>query len=65
VKLITDHVAGSDNEHADVASRAAEEEVHAKLAELLRADKTGNFTPHQIPVASSVEGRKSEGRYNR
>jgi hypothetical protein len=44
------HVAESDNEHADVASRAAEEEVHAKLTEVLRADKTGNFTLHQIPV---------------
>jgi hypothetical protein len=45
------HVAGSDNEHADdVASRAAEDEVHAKLTEVLRADKIGDFTLNQIPV---------------
>ena len=44
------HVAGVDNEHADVASRAAEEEVHEKLTEVLRADKIGEFTLLQIPV---------------
>jgi hypothetical protein len=45
------HVAGKVNEHADVASRAAEDEVHANLTEVLRADKIGNFTLHKIPVA--------------
>jgi hypothetical protein len=44
------HVAGVDNEHADVASRAPSGEVHARLTSALSADKIGKFTLRQIPV---------------
>ena len=44
------HVAGVDNEHADIASRAPSEEVHARLTSALSADKIGEFTLRQIPV---------------
>ena len=44
------HVAGVENKHADIASRAPAEEVHARLTSALSADKIGEFTLRQIPV---------------
>ena len=38
------HVAGADNDHADIASRAPAEEVHAMLTAVLRAaTRSSNF----------------------
>jgi hypothetical protein len=48
------HVAGSDNVHADVASRSDARQVHADLTAALHADGFENFTLREVPVVWSA-----------
>jgi hypothetical protein len=48
------HVAGSDDVHADIASRSDARKAHTDLTAALQADGLGNVTLREVPVVWSA-----------